>query len=138
MTRRTNAFEIVRRLALRLPGIEESTMYGLPALKAGGQLVACLAVHKSAEPRTLVVCVPIPEREDLVAADPATYYLTDHYVDSPSVLVRLDRIQEDALGDLLRMAHRFALSRPARRPGRTAGGRRRTPRPGASRTRAKR
>ena len=38
---------------------------------------------------------------------PKTYYLTDHYVNDPCVLVRLARIHQHALGDLLLMGWRF-------------------------------
>jgi hypothetical protein len=42
-------FGIVREIALALPEVEEGTMYGSPALKVDGKLLACLAIHKSAE-----------------------------------------------------------------------------------------
>ena len=46
-------------------------------------------------------------RDELVAAEPKTYYLTDHYVNYPCVLVRLARIDHAALRDLLLMGWRF-------------------------------
>jgi hypothetical protein len=70
-------------------------------------MFACLAVHKSAEPNTLVVRMDVDQRDELIDAEPQTYYLTDHYVDYACVLVRLARIREDALGDLLLMGWRF-------------------------------
>jgi hypothetical protein len=48
-------FEAVRALGRDFPDLHESTMYGSPALKLGKRLVACLAIHRSAEPRSLVV-----------------------------------------------------------------------------------
>jgi hypothetical protein len=83
-----------------------------------GNLLACLAVHKSAEPDTLAVRIDFSERDELIDADPKTYYLTGHYVDYPVVLVRLARIRTDALSDLLSAAWRFVSARkPApRRP----------------------
>jgi hypothetical protein len=97
----------VRTLGLALPGVEEGTAYGSPALRLHGKIVACLAVNRSAEPNTLVVCIDRAQREELVAEEPQTYYLTDHYVDYPCVLVRLSRIRKDALRDLLLMAWQF-------------------------------
>ena len=92
-------------------------MYGSPALKLRGNLLACVAIHKSAEPDTLAVRIDSGERDELIAADPKTYYLTDHYVDYPVVLVRLSRIRTDALSDLLSAAWRFvSAKKPARRP----------------------
>jgi hypothetical protein len=110
-----DAFATVRALGLALPGVEEGTMYGTPALKVGGRMFACIASHKSAEPNTLVVVIDFASRDELIAADPETYYLKDHYVGYPSVLVRLNRIRRDALKDLLLMAYRQAASKPKRR-----------------------
>ena len=82
-------------------------MYGSPALKVHGRLLTCLAIHKSAEPASLVVRTDFDERAALLAEEPETYYLTDHYVNHPVVLVRLSRIRADQLRDLLRSALRF-------------------------------
>ena len=92
-------------------------MYRAPALKVRGHMFACMASHKSAEPNTLVVLVGFDERAELIAANPETYYLKDHYLNHPSVLVRLSRIPRDDLQALLLKAWRFASSRhkPARR-----------------------
>jgi hypothetical protein len=103
-------FDDVRRIGLALPGVEESTMYGSPALKLRGRLVACMAVHRSAEPGSLVVRTDFEERTALLEEDSATYYLTDHYVSHPVVLVRLSRIGIDPLRDLLASARRFVLA----------------------------
>ena len=111
MRRQKATFDAVRRIGLRLPDVEEGTMYGSPALKVRGNLLACLAVHKSAEPDTLAVRIDFGERDELIDADPKTYYLTAHYVDYPVVLVRLARIRTDALSDLLSAAWRFVSAR---------------------------
>ena len=104
-------FAGVRKLGLALPDVKEGTMYGAPALKVRGHMFACIASHKSAEPNTLVVVVGFEERDELIAADPETYYLKDHYVNYPSVLVRLSRIARDALRELLLKGWRFTASR---------------------------
>ena len=107
---KTDGFELVRKFGLSLPGAEEATMYGKPALKVRGKMFACIASHTSAEPGTLVVRIDFDQRDELIATDPATYYLTDHYVDYASVLVRLTRVHPDALRDLLLTACRFMSS----------------------------
>lgn len=98
-------------------------MYGAPALKVRGHMFACMASHKSAEPNTLVVLVGFDERAALIAADPETYYVKEHYLNYPSVLVRLSRVRLDALRDLLRKAWHFTDSRhrssPRQRPSQT-------------------
>jgi hypothetical protein len=118
MPRKTVSFDTVREIGLALPDVEEGTTYGSPALKVGGKMFACLAVHRSAEPGSLVICLDFNQRDELVAADPKTYYLTDHYVDYPAVLVRLARVRQDALRDLLLMAWRFVSATGKRRTGR--------------------
>jgi hypothetical protein len=115
MPRPRITFDIVRTIGLALPGAEEGTSYGAPALKVGGKMFACMPTNKSAEPDSLVVCIDFAQRDELLAADPATYYVTEHYVDHPSVLVRLTRVHRDALSDILRAAHRFVAVK-ARRP----------------------
>ena len=117
MKRGTITFDTVRKLGLELPGAEESTAYGAPCLRVRAQMFVCTAINKSAEPNTLAARIPFEQRDELIAADPGTYYLTDHYVNYPCVLVRLSRIHPDALRDLLRMSHGFisAILKPARR-----------------------
>ena len=107
MPRNQSEFDVVRRLGLALPDIEEGRVYGGRALKVRGRMFACEAVHRSAEPNTLVVRIEFGRRDELIEAKPRTYYLTDHYVDYPCVLVRLGRIGEDELRDLLLMGWRF-------------------------------
>ena len=69
MPRSTIDFDIVRKIGLALPGVEESTAYGSPALKVRGKLLACIAVHRSAEPGA-VVFVDFDDRAELLAATP--------------------------------------------------------------------
>lgn len=117
-TKRTpaDAFETVRRVGLALPGVEATVKYdGSPVLKVGGSFVAGLATHRSAEPETLVVRVGFDERRWLMEDAPETYYLTDYYRSYPVVLVRLPRVDRDALRDLLCVSWRLALTKTRRR-----------------------
>jgi hypothetical protein len=104
MTKRKIDFDVVRSIALGLPDVEDSTIHGAPSLKVRGRLLTCPALHKSAEPDSLAVRIDIDQRAELLAADSDTYYVTDHYVNYPVVLVRLSRIHPDSLRDLLGMA----------------------------------
>jgi hypothetical protein len=115
MARSRIDFETVRKIGLALPGVEESTVYGSPALKVRGKLLACIPVHRSAEPGSLVVCVDFADRAELLAADPDVYYVTDHYMGYESVLVRLSRVDREVLRDLLGMAYKFVTRKAARR-----------------------
>src|SRR5215467_1529028 len=111
-------FDTVRKIGLALPNVEESTAYGVPALKVGGKLMACPAINKSAEPNTLAVFVDFDRRAELLAEAPNIYYLTDHYVDGPCVLVRLSQIDHEALKGLLRMSWQFVSKKSRKRRGR--------------------
>jgi hypothetical protein len=114
-----DTFETVRTVGLTLPEVEATTKYdGSPVLKLRGSFMAGLATHHAAEPDTLVVRVDFEEREWLMNDAPETYYLTDYYRSYPVVLVRLSRIDQDALRDLLSVSWRLTLAK-ARNPGRT-------------------
>jgi len=117
-----NRFKVVESIARSLPDVEVTTSWAAPALKVRGKMFACMASHKSAEPNTLVVMMDFPDRDALIEDDPATYYLKDHYLNYPCVLVRLSRVRADALRDLVAGAHRFVSARAARK---SAGPRRR-------------
>ena len=115
MARTKITFDTVRQIGRKLPDVEEGTTYGSPALKVRGQLLTCLAIHRSAEPNTLAVRIDFGQRDELIAADPSTYYLTDHYVNYAAVLVRLSSIHIDALRDLLKESWRFVTAKTNRR-----------------------
>ena len=115
MAKSTVNFDIVRDIGLKLPGVQESTAYGAPALKVHGQLLACIPSNRSAEPDSLVVRVDSYDRTELLAADQDVYYVTDHYVGYSAVLVRLSLITPDALRDLLGMAHKFVTRKASLR-----------------------
>src|SRR5437660_661533 len=107
MRRQKIDFDAFREIALTLPDVEESTTHGASSLKVRGRLLACPALHRSAEPNTLAVRIDFDQRAVLMAAEPSVYYVTDHYVNYPTVLVRLSRIDRKSLRDLLEMALSF-------------------------------
>jgi hypothetical protein len=100
-------FDTVRQISLSLDHAEEGMSYGTAAFKVRGALFVRL--HQDLE-STIVVRTDFEQREELLAADPETYYITDHYRNYPWVLVRLSHVHSDALRDLLRMAHRLAAA----------------------------
>jgi hypothetical protein len=108
-------FEDVRRIALSLEKVIEGTSYGTPAFKTGGKLIARLRE----DGESLVVGTTFEEREEMMAAEPETYYITDHYLNYPWVLVRLSRVHPDALRDLLARAWRLASRAKRRASGKT-------------------
>ena len=112
--RRGSSFKTVEAIGRTLPDVEVTTMYGQPALKVRGKMFVCIASHKSAEPNTLAVMMPFDDRDALLEDDPATYYLKEHYVNYPCVLVRLSRVGGEALRDLVTGAYRFVNTQARR------------------------
>jgi hypothetical protein len=58
----------------------------------------------------LAVRIDFDQRAKLLAADPSVCYVTDHYMNYPTVLVRLSRIDRESLTDLLGLAWGFVSS----------------------------
>jgi hypothetical protein len=110
--KRVGSFERVRTVGLGLPNVEAATKYdGTPVLRVRGCFMAGLASHRSAEPDTLVVRVGLDERDLLLEDAPDIYYVTDYYRKYPIVLVRLTRIDRDALRDLLSTSWRLTVTK---------------------------
>ena len=107
----SRSFKTVESIGRTLPEVEVTTAWGQPALKVRGKMFVCIASHKSAEPNTLVVMMDFADRDALVEDDPSTYYLKEHYLNYPCVLVRLSRVHPDALRDLVTGAHRYVTSK---------------------------
>jgi len=103
-------FDTVRKIASGLPDVEDASAYGSPALKVRGKLLTCIPTNKSAEPDSLAVCLDFDQRAELLSDAPNVYYVTDHYLNYPMVLVRLSRIHPDTLRDLLGASWRFVTA----------------------------
>jgi hypothetical protein len=101
--RQAVTFEQVRLAAHALPGVEDSTSYGTPALKVRGKLLARL--HQSGE--CLVLRTDLLDREILMQSDGRVFYITDHYRDYPWILVRFSAVDRAALPDLMERAWRL-------------------------------
>jgi hypothetical protein len=76
----------VVKIGLQFPGVEESTAYGTPSLKAFGKFMTRL---RSEDGSLVLVGATFDEREMLMEAEPDTFHTTPHYKDYPSVLARL-------------------------------------------------
>ena len=101
----------VLRIGLALPNVEESTSYGTPALKTRGKLF--IRLHDDLD--KIVVKMPFDRRDELMSADPETYFITDHYREYPWILVSLAHVHPDALPDLVQGAYREASRGKKRR-----------------------
>ena len=119
-------FEDVARLALALPETEETTSYGNVswAVKSGGKAKPKGFVWErplSKKDRTLLteaaeIEVPpdevilaarvedLAEKEAVLAEHPDAVFTTPHFSGYPAVLVRLDRIDESLLAEIITSA----------------------------------
>ena len=115
MAKKTINIDVVREIALSLQGVEESTLHGVPSFKLRGKLLACPAIHPSAEPDTLAVRLDFDRREHLIMAEPDIYYVTEHYLKHPMVLVRLSQADRTSLKNFLSTARSLmgAKEKPA-------------------------
>lgn len=94
----------VRRICLALPGVTERASWNQPAWFAK-TLMARIWEEG-------VLTVKTDEREALAGTEPETFFWTPHHERSPQlVLIRLDRIGADELGELLEESYRLAGGR---------------------------
>ena len=103
-------FETVRRAALSLLNVEEGTAWQFPAFRTRGKLFLCFREDLD----SIVVRASFERRDEMIAADPETYYTTDHHRNYPWVLARISKLHSDAVNDLLQMAWRAATQKKPR------------------------
>lgn len=101
--RRADTFATLQRAARHLPQVEAGLSYGTPALKVKGKLFARLWE----DGETLVLRVDFDSRDAMLKAQPAIFFLTDHYRGYPAVLVRLPKVTDAQLRVLLEDSWRF-------------------------------
>jgi len=92
----------VREVALKWPGMADSRSYGTPSLKVKGKFVARLRE----DGETVALRIDVLERQERMAADPGAFFVTDHYVNYPAVVVRLAKVKRRDLAELIESAWR--------------------------------
>jgi hypothetical protein len=99
----------LRELAKELPGVVDSTSYGTAAIKVGVKLMARL---KEDGKDVVFILESVEEQVALCDANPALYYITDHYRNSSAVLVRLAVL---TVGEArVRLERAWAIQAPSR------------------------
>ena len=93
----------VRKFVLSLEDVEEARSYGTPGFK-----VRDAFARLKEDGETLVVAMGFDARDEMIATAPEIYFVTDHYLNYKWILVRLRKIDMDAMKDLLRGAWRMA------------------------------
>jgi hypothetical protein len=99
--------DTVRQLALALPEVTEGVCFGTPAFYVCKKLLARLRE----DGETLVIKADYAEREFWILAKSETFFLTDHYVGYPMLLIRLATAQQADLQTLLLQAWRMIAPR---------------------------
>jgi hypothetical protein len=94
------SFAGVCALASALPDVEEAMSWGTPGLKLKGRFLARL----KEDGESLVLRMGFQRRDQLMKASPSVFYITDHYVGYPAVLVRLPQVRTSVLKKLLKEA----------------------------------
>jgi len=97
-------FDQIREIALKLPGVEDGTSYGTPALKVEGKLLARL----KEDGQSVVFRVTFDQRDLLMQTKPKVFFITDHYLGYPAVLMRLSAATRKEAADIIEMAWRFS------------------------------
>ena len=87
----------VMAFALALPGTEESTSYGRPAVKVRGKAF----VYPGREQGSFAISCPLDEKEMLMETDPGTFWETPHYSGWPAVLVRFGSADRDRIETII-------------------------------------
>ena len=99
-----DGLELARRILLTLPEVEEGTSHCTPAFRIHKKLLARLREDGV----SLVGGCAFDTRDDLMAAAPETFYITDHYAGYPAVLIDLATVAPEMLQELLEAAWKCA------------------------------
>ena len=102
MARAALTFDDVLAMCEALPGIEEGMSYGTRAIKVKGKLI----VRLKEDGETIVLKTSFVVRDILMHEQPAVFFVTDHYLDWPMVLVRLKSVKKKQLAELVESAWR--------------------------------
>lgn len=94
-------------IALNYPGVEIGTAYGGPALRVGKKFMGRL----KEDGETLAIHTDEMAREMFLQAEPDIYYITEHYTNTPYILIRLSKIHPDDLRHHIEVAWRKLASK---------------------------
>ena len=106
-TRRGTSWERFCQDAMRLPGVEAGTSYSTPALYVRKKLIARLRE----DGETVAVRIELSDRDVLLEADPTAFFLTEHYLAHPWVLMRLSKARHASALEVVERAWRQVAPR---------------------------
>lgn len=83
-----------RKIAGSFPEAHEKESYGNPAFFIAKKF---FTRYRKTDDSVVFIVDSMETRDMMLELDPKTYFITDHYKDYPSVLVRMERITPDEL-----------------------------------------
>ena len=85
-------------IIMSFPGAEAGMSYGSPAYKVNGKFFTRL---RREDQSVVLVGISPDERDMLMEAEPATFHITPHYKDYPSVLARIETLHPGSFRNFL-------------------------------------
>jgi hypothetical protein len=104
-------FEEATAFALSLPGTEQGTSYGKPAVKVTSNGRAFLFPSHEAK-TSFGVAMDLDTIEMLKETDPDTFWQSPHYVGWEGVLIRYDSGDEERVRDVIERSKNFVQAKP--------------------------
>ena len=85
-------------IVMAFPGAEKAISYGRPSYKVNGKFFTRL---RREDQSVVLTGISMDEREMLMEAEPATFHITAHYKDYPSVLARIETLHPGSFRSFL-------------------------------------
>ena len=90
--------EEMEAIVMSFPGAEKGVSYGRPSYKVNGKFFTRL---RGDDQSLVLLEISFDEREMLMEAEPATFHITAHYKDYPSVLPRMASLHPGSFQNFL-------------------------------------
>lgn len=87
-----------RDICLSFPGAQEGASYGQPSFLVNKKFFTRL---RGQDASAVLMDVHADERDMLMEAEPATFHITAHYRDYPTVLARIESLHRGSLRNFL-------------------------------------
>ncbi|WP_293905249.1 MmcQ/YjbR family DNA-binding protein [Phenylobacterium sp.] len=97
-------------IVMAFPGAEPGMSYGSPSFKLNGKFFTRL---RREDQSVVLLDIGPDEREMLMEAEPATFHITPHYKDYPSVLARIETLHPGSFRNFLERRFRKIAKKTA-------------------------
>ena len=110
-----------RKIAQSFPGVYEKNSYGTPTFFVGKKVFTQIGSHQ--REAIMLLTQTLEERDHLIAADPQTFFITDHFKTYKGLLAHIGKLDAKTFRTLLERRWRAIapktlvkdiLSRPSR------------------------